>query len=315
MDKKPELLVASKSIAEFQLLAEVGIDAFVVGDARFAQCVRGSFTEVDLEGAIILAHSLEKKIYLLVDSIMPNALLVEFATYLKGIKHFEFDAIRVADLGAYMLVKQIMPKMPVHFVDAMMLTNHYTVNYWANQGMMRARLAHELTYDEVLEIKKLASPEIEVLIQGAPLMFTSRRKLVDNYLVFKRTIGKNMTIAKDGNFLFDEERDLHYPIIENEHGTHIYGGNDVCMIDDLGNLLDAGIDALYIESFTYEIEELVKIVQLYKMAIDLVAVDLKKYSKVGTALYAEVEKLQSRLRRADRGFYYKPTMYKNRQVN
>jgi len=327
MNNKPELLVAPKNITELELLAEAGASAFVVGDARFALVVRGFFEGKALEEAVNLAHSLEKKIYLLVDAIYPNALLVELATYLHAVKHLPFDAIRVADLGAYLLIKQIMTTMPIQFVDAMMLTNHYTVNYWASKGMARARLAHELTLDEVLEIKKTAIPEIEILIQGAPLMFTSRRKLVDNYLDFQRTKGalhtlcKNVTIAKDGNFLFDEERDLYYPITQNEHGTHIFGGNDVCMVDALGELLAAGIDVLYIEGFAYQnstsgsstcgTEELIKIVQLYKVAIDLATVEPEKYTKVGMALYAEVEKLQSKLRRTDRGFYYKPTIYKN----
>ena len=307
----PELLVAPKDGAEMELLAEAGATAFVVGDVRFALVVRGSFQGDDLEVAINLAHSLKKKIYLLVDAIFPSALLAELEAYLNDIKHLPFDAIRVADLGAYMLIKQIMPEMSVHFVDAMMLTNYYTVNYWGSKGMDRVRLAHELTLDEVLEIKKAATPEIEVLIQGAPLMFTSRRKLVDNYLDFQRTSGKNITVAKDENFLFDKERDLYYPIIQNEHGTHIYGGNDVCMTGDLAELLAVGIDVLYIEGFTYKTEELVKIVQLYKMAIQLADVDPQKYSKVGRTLYAEVEKLQPELRRMDRGFYYKPTIYKN----
>ena len=210
-----------------------------------------------------------------------------------------------------MLTKQIRPKMPIQFVDAMMLTNYYTVNYWTSKGMTRARLAHELTLDEILEIKNRVTCEIEVLIHGAPLMFTSRRKLIGNYLDFQHAMGKDVTISKDENFLYDGERDLYYPITQNEHGTHIYGGNDVCMIDALPPILNAGIDALYIESFTYETESLVKLIQLYKMAIDLVAVDLEKYTKVERTLQAEVEKLQHELRRIDRGFYYKPTIYKN----
>ena len=311
MNKAPELLVAPKDMAELQLLAEAGASAFVVGDPRFALIVRGSFQGEGLEEAVNLAHTLEKKIYLLIDAIFPNALLATLDVYLRAVKHLPFDAIRVADLGAYLLIKQVMPKMPVQFVDAMMLTNHYTVNYWADKGMTRARLAHELTLDEIVEIKKSAIPEIEVLIQGAPLMFTSRRKLVDNYLDFQRTMGKDVTVAEGGNFLFDEERTLYYPIIENEHGTHIYGGNDVCMIDELAELLAVGIDVLYIEGLTYGTEKLVKVVQLYKTATQLATVEPKKYAKVGMVLYTEVEKLRQKLRQTDRGFYYKPTIYKN----
>jgi len=311
MNKQPELVVAPNSVAEIRVLADAGVCAFVVGDERFALAQRGSFQGKFLEEAVNLICLLGKKVYLLVDAIFPNGLLSELEIYLQEIKHLPFDAIRVADLGAYLLVKQIMPNLPIQFVDAMMLTNHYTVNYWARKGMARVRLAHELTLDEVLEIKKHATCEIEILIQGAPLMFTSRRKLVDNYLDFQRTMGKKVKAASGTNFLFDEERNLYYPITQNEHGTHIYSGNDVCMIDALTELLAVGIDALYIEGFTYKIDELVSLSRLYKMAIHLIAVDPEKYSKVGRALYIEVEKLQQELRQTDRGFYYKPTIYKN----
>ena len=314
MKKQPELLVSPKSVAEISLLAEAGASAFVIGDERFALDVRASFKGRVLEEAIDLAHSLDKRIYLLADAIFPNALLLQFATYLQEVKSLPVpvNGIRVADLGAYMLVKQIMPKMPIHLVDAMMLTNYYTVNYWASKGMNRVRLAHELTLDEVLEIKNRAKCEIEILIQGAPLMFTSRRRLIDNYLDFQRTIGKDVTLLEDENFLFDKERDLYYPITQNKHGTHIYGGNDVCMVDDLAELLAAEIDVLYIEGKMYDdTESLAQVIKLYKMAIELAAVDLEKYLKIGMVLYNKVENLQQKFRQTDRGFYYKPTIYKN----
>jgi len=308
---KPELLINPKSQEEMALLAAAGASAFVIGDARFATLVRGSFEEKELEEAVNFAKTLEKKVYLLIDAIFPNALLAQLEVYLHEIKELSFDGVRVADLGASLLVKQLMPKTPIHFVDAMMLTNHFTVNYWAKKGMARAKLAHELTLAEVLDIKKEATSEIEILIQGVPLMFTSRRTLIENYLEFQRIAGKNVTLTEDSHALFDQERDLYYPIIENQHGTHIYGGSDVCMIDDLTELLAVGIDVFYIESFTYPTEKLVALLKLYHMALDLAMDDPDKYRKVGPALYAEADKLQSENRRLDRGFYYKPTIYKN----
>jgi len=186
MIKKTELLVAPKQLAEIELLAVAGADAFVVGDARFALCGHSSVQESHLLEAISSAHARRKRLYLLADALMPNALLTEFAVYLQQVKHLPFDGIRVADIGAYWLVREIIPTVAVHLVDAMMLTNYETVNYWATKGVKRVRLAHELTYDEVLAIKSAATPEVEVLIQGAPLMFTSRRQLLNNYLTYQR---------------------------------------------------------------------------------------------------------------------------------
>jgi len=311
---KPEILVAPKDISEIKSLAEVGATAFVIGDERFALCLRGNFLALALEQAVGFIHDLGKKVYLLVDAIFPNALLIEFEDFLRSIVDIPFDGIRIADLGVMMKVREILPAIPLHFVDAMMLTNSFTVNYWANRGVNRVKLAHELTLDEVLAIKAQTNCQIEILVQGAPLMFTSRRKLIDNYLDFQRRFSsKDITIKTDDNHLFDAERNLYYPLVENEHGTHIYGGNDVCMIDDLGRLAHAGIDTLYIESFTYtKTEDLAEVIKLYKMAIDLLSVEPEKYLKAGAALYAEVVKHQGATRQTDRGFYYKPTIYKNK---
>jgi len=311
MNKKPEILVTPKDLAEIKLLAEAGADAFVVGSEKFMICGRGYFDDTEIEGAVELAHRLDKKIYLAVDAIFPNDLLEELATYLQIVEKIKFDGIRYADLGAYMLIKEAIPDIPLHFVDQMMLTNYETVNYWSDRGIHRIRIAPELTLEEILEIKARASCEVEILIQGASMMFTSRRKLVENYLDFQKSVGKGVEISKNENTLYDPERELYYPILENTHGTHIFSGADICMIDDLKELLVAGIDVLYIEGFTYDSENLIKLMMLYKMAIELAVVDPEKYLKVGMALYGEASKLQGKNRKIDRGFYYKPTIYKN----
>lgn len=313
MSYSPEILVVPKRIAEIPVLAAAGATAFVIGDTRFALGISRSFTQAELEQAVQIAHELNAKIYLLIDAIFPNALLAELRTFLQTINHITFDGVRVADLGAMMLVKDLLPHVPIHFVDMMMLTNHFTVNYWAQRGVNRVRLAHELTLDEVLAIKQETQCEVEILIQGAPLMFTSRRKLIENYLEFQQRFGQQIMLAPAGNYLYDADRNYYYPIIENDHGTHIYGGNDVCMIDALVEIATAQIDVLYFESFTYDkLDDLVAVLNLYKMAINLLTVEPEKYQNVGAVLYAEVEKLQGTNRLSDRGFYYKPTIYKNK---
>lgn len=311
MNKKPEILVAPKDIAEMKLLAEAGADAFIVGTEKFMIYGRGYFSDTDLAKVAALAHQLDKKVYLTIDAIFPNDLLEELAIFLQKVKPMQFDGIRYADLGVYMLIKEVLPDMPLHFVDQMMLTNYETLNYWAKRGLQRLRIAPELTLEEVLEIKSKAACEVEVLIQGASMMFTSRRKLIENYLDYQESVGKGVIISKDQNTLYDPDRKLFYPIIENTHGTHIFSGNDICMIDEMSELLTVGIDAMYIEGFTCDSEKLVQMVKLYKMAADLAVVEPDKYLKIGAALYVEASKLLGENRVMDRGFYYKPTIYKN----
>jgi len=310
--KKPELIVPARDMETISRLIKAGVDGMIVGDARFILCGLGSFTKESLQEAINLGHGHGKKVYFLVDAIMPNALLDEFHHYLQEIKHLPFDGMRVSDLGAYRLIRQVLPEMKLHLVDGMMLTNYETINYWADRGIHRARLAHELTLDEVVDIKKSTKAEIEVLIHGAPLMFTSRRQLVENYLTFQKQLGKQVTVTEGGQHLYDAERDFYYPIACNPHGTHIYGGSDACMVDDLDALVQVGVDAFYLDNFTYEEEAFIKIVELYRVSIDLVLNDPDRYEQVKRALYMEAERWQSPNRPFDRGFYYKPTIYKNK---
>jgi len=313
MNNRPKILVAPTDVQELTMLAQGGVDGFIVGSRAFTICSRGYFELNELKEAVTVAHQLNKKIYLTVDAIFPNDLLEKLTEYLEEIKELPFDGIRYSDLGVYMLLKEKLPHIPQHFVDQMMLTNYETVNYWANRGVSHVRLAPELTLEEILEIKTKATPTVEILVHGASMMFTSRRKLVENYLDFQQRIGKGVQLGSDGLHLYDPERDLYYPIIENDHGTHIFSGNDVCMVDDLAKLMTVGIDVFYIEGFTYDTEGLKGLVKLYNMAIDLALTDPEKYEKAGIVLYQEAEKLKEANRRMDRGFYYKPTIYKNQQ--
>lgn len=309
---KPELVVAPKDLGELKVLAESGADAFIIGSSKLMMCGRGSFEREAVAAAVKLAHGLGKKVYLTMDAIMPNQLLGEAELYLNEVKHLKFDGVRYGDLGVYLLLRAIVPQMPLHFVDQMMLTNYKTINYWFKRGVGRVKLAPELTLDEVIEIKKEITGEAEILIHGAQLMFTSRRRLVENYFNFQKRMGQKIEMAPHGNCLWDAERERYYPIVENTHGTHIFSGNDVCMIDELQVLIEAGIEAFYLEGFVYETKTFVEMVALYRLALDLAVHDKKRYRQISPAMYAEVEKQQQGLRPLDRGFYYKPTIYKNK---
>jgi len=307
--KKPELLVTPKNSEEIKTLLNAGADAFILGNAEFQSRGRGDFSFQDMAEGARMIHEQGKKVYLAIDAIMDNDMVNKLRASLKDFCELKIDAIRVADLGAYMIVREMMPGTDVHFSDAMMLTNHVTANYWINKGATRTTLAPEITLEDVLQIKKEATGEVEILIHGASFMFTSRRRLIENYLTFQKEFGKEITLVESGNMLYDEERHLYYPIWENKHGTHILSGSDVCMIDDLSELIDVGVDSFRIDSIA-DGEHLEKLVSFYKVAVDLCISDRSKYEKARSVLHQEVAKLQMKNRPLDKGFYYKPTIYK-----
>ena len=306
---KPELLVTPKNLDEIERLLAAGADAFILGNGDFQSRGRGDFSFEEMAKGARIIRAQHKKAYIAIDAIMDNNMINKLRASLKDFSNLDVDAVRVADLGAYMLVCEMLPDVPIHFSDAMMLTNYFTANYWIGKGAMRTTLAPEITLDNVLKIKKEAQGEVEVLIHGACFMFTSRRRLIENYLAFQKALGKDVTLSESGNTLYDEERRLHYPIWENEHGTHIFSGTDVCMIDELAELIDAGVDSFRIDSIG-NTEQLGKLVSLYRWAIDLCQDDRPRYQKVTSVLYDEACKLQPKHRPLDKGFYYKPTIYK-----
>ena len=308
----PELVVSPRNLDELRMLIDAGADAFVLGSSKFVNFSRGSFYGDSLSLAVDVVRAAGRKVYLSIEAIMSNDLIDDLRVYLESVRHLDFDGVRVVDPGAFLLVRELMSNVSVHFTDSMMLVNYFTANYWMGLGASRVKLASEIVLDDVLRIKGEASGGIEVLVHGASMMFTSRRKLVANYLDFLHEQGKDVTMTLDGNFLFDEERNLYYPILENEHGTHILSGSDVCMIDDLDGFVDAGIDAFYVDGFVHDSDDFCRIVGLYRMAIDLLIRDRAEYDRVKSAIYNEIVKLQSDVRPLDSGFYYKPTIYKNK---
>ena len=192
----------------------------------------------------------------------------------------------------------------------MTATNWFTANYWGKRGSNRAVLARELSMDEVIEIKENAEVAIEVQVHGMTCMFQSKRSLIGNYFLYQdkameienRTSQKNM-------FLHDKERHNKYPIFEDANGTHIFSPNDMCMIDELGELIDAGIDSFKIDGVLQEATYVTKVTNLYRQAIDAYMESSAVYDEIKSDLLTEIEEMQPELRPLDTGFFFKETVY------
>lgn len=310
--KKPELVVTPHHFDEIEPLIEAGADAFIIGDEKFGLRLAGYFNKDELYEAVQLIKGHHKKVYVAINAIMTNALLKELRIYLEELKKWEIDALRFSDPGAYMLAREIMPHMTLHWSSETLGTNYFTVNYWYDRGVNRTILAPEIMKHSVIETKDHAKGEIEILVHGAICMFQSRRHLVGNYLKFQGQIVEKVQSREQGLQLFDPERQLYYPVFEDGQGTHIFNGSDVCMIDDLAEFIEAGVDALRVDGILKSREYLLSVTQAYRFAIDLFCEDPAKYNQVGRALYKKMEEIQPVSRLLDRGFFYKPSIYKNK---
>lgn len=308
--KKPELLVTPTSVEDILPLIDAGADAFVVGEQRYGLRLAGEFLREDMQKAIELAHSANKKVYVAVNAIFHNEKVDELEDYVAFLKEVKADAIIFGDPAVLMAVRAAAPDMPLHWNTETTVTNWYTANYWGRRGSVRAVAARELSMDELIEMKENAEVQIEVQVQGMTCMFQSKRSLLGNYFEYQ---GKALEIEnrkqQKNMFLHDNERNNKYPIFEDENGTHIMSPNDVCIIDELQEMVEAGIDSFKIDGVLKTPEYIIEVTKLYRKAIDLCAKDPDKYEEVKEGLLAKIEELQPEDRKLDTGFFFKETVY------
>ncbi|MED3624498.1 peptidase U32 family protein [Neobacillus thermocopriae] len=308
--KKTELLVTPISVDDIVPLADAGADAFVVGEQRYGLRLAGEFNREQVKKAIELAHSKGKKVYVAMNAIFHNDKVDELNDYIQFVSDAKADAIIFGDPAVLMAVRETEPKMKLHWSTETTGTNWYTCNYWGRKGAKRAVLAREINMDAILEIKEKAEVEIEVQVHGMSCMFQSKRSLLGNYFEYQ---GKVMEIEKGKEqknmFLHDKERDNKYPIFEDENGTHIMSPNDICIIDELQDMLEAGVDSFKIDGILKSPEYILEVTKLYRKAIDLYYENPDLYEDQKDELLAAIEKIQPPNRPLDTGFFFKETVY------
>lgn len=308
--KKPELLVTPLSVEDILPLIDAGADAFVVGEQRYGLRLAGEFGRENVKKVIELAHSKGKKVYVAMNAIFHNEKVDELGEYLKFVSEAGADAVIFGDPAVLMAAKEAAPDMKLHWSTETTGTNWYSCNYWGRKGAKRAVLAREINMDAIVEIKEHAEVEIEVQVHGMTCMFQSKRSLIGNYFEYQ---GKALEIenrkAEKNMFLHDKDRSNKYPIFEDENGTHIMSPNDVCIIDELQDMLDAGVDSLKIDGILKSSDYILEVTKAYRQAIDLYFEDPELYEDKKDDLLAHLEEIQPPNRSLDTGFYFKETVY------
>ena len=308
--KKPELLVTPKSVEDIQALCEAGADAFVIGEEQFGLRLAGEFNREQMDMAVKIAHANGKKVYAAMNAIFHNDRIDAAYDYMKFLNEIKVDAIVYGDPAILMIAKEVAPSMALHWNTETTGTNWYTCNYWGRKGAKRAVLSREISMDEVIEIKENAEVEVEIQVHGMNCMFQSKRSLLGNYYLYQ---GKAMPIEnrqqKDNMFLHDKERQNKYPIFEDVNGTHIMSPADICMIDELRDFIDAGVDTFKIDGILKSSSYILEMTKLYRSAIDSCCADPDAYEDEKTELFMAVKELQPKNRPLDTGFFFKETVY------
>ncbi|MDQ0254287.1 putative protease [Evansella vedderi] len=307
---KPELLVTPTSVAHIDDVIDAGATAVIVGEETFGLRLAGEFSRDHIKETVYKAHGKGVKVYVAVNGIFHNDRLSDLPDYLKYLDDIGVDAVVFGDPAVLMVAREFAPNMKLHWNTETTATNWYTANYWGRKGAKRAVLARELNMDAIVEIKENAEVEIEVQVHGMTCMFQSKRTLIGNYMEFQ---GKDLKVegrSKDRTLiLHDPERDAKYPIWEDKNGTHIMSPKDICIIDELEEMLDAGIDSFKIDGILKSSDYITKITKLYREAIDLYLEDPEAYTDKKDDFVEEVRAIQPRNRDIDTGFFFKETVY------
>ncbi len=309
MSNKPELLVTASSMEELYRLAGAGADAFLIGEGRFGMRLPGDFTLEEIAAACTYSHKQGKRVYVAVNNLMTNDLLTELPAYIESLRDAGVDGIEFGDPAVLTTVRELAPAMRLHWNAEMTSTNSSTANYWGRKGATRVVLARELNMDEITGMPDKLEVEAQVQVHGMTNIYHSKRSLVQSYMAHQgRPVDGDLGLTR-GLFLIEaERRDEKFPIYEDQNGTHIMSSEDICILEDLHLLMEAGIHSFKIEGILKSIVYNEAAVRAYRTAIDAYAANPDDY-EFDEAWLEELRQLQDPERELSFGFFYKEQVY------
>ena len=250
--RKPELLCPAGDWERLKLAIAYGADAVYLAGTSFGmRSFAGNFTPEELPKAIAYAHTHGVKAHVTVNTMPRNEEASALPAYLEQLDNAGADALILADLGAFTLAGRYAPNCERHISTQQSIGNYACAQSWYDLGAKRVVLARELSLKEIREIREKVSPELELetFCHGAMCVSYSGRCLLSNYMTGRDSNrGACAQPCRYQYALMEEKRPGEYfPVFEDEKGTYIMNSRDMCMIDHLDDLMDAGVDCLKIE--------------------------------------------------------------------
>ena len=250
--KKPELLAPAGDWEKLQMAVLYGADAVYLAGTSFGmRSFAGNFSDEELPRAVDFAHRHGVKVHATVNTMPRSGEVDRLPEHLEKLNDAGVDALILADLGAFTLAGKYAPRCQRHISTQQSIANYACAQAWFDLGAQRVVLARELGMDEIREIRRRVDPalELEAFVHGAMCVSYSGRCLLSNYMTGRDSNrGACAQPCRYQYALMEEKRPGEYfPVFEDEKGTYIMNSRDMCMIDHLDDLMDAGVDCLKIE--------------------------------------------------------------------
>ena len=252
MRKKPEILAPAGDMERLQMAVLYGADAVYLAGTDFGmRAFAGNFTQEELRQAVRFAHSHGVRTYCTINTMPRNDEVSRLPDHLELLNDVGVDAVIAADLGAFTLAGKHAPNCRRHVSTQASVCNYETARAWYDLGTSRVVLARELSLEEIRTIREKipAELELETFVHGAMCVSYSGRCLLSNYMTGRdASRGACAQPCRYQYALMEEKRPGEYfPIEEDAQGSYILNSRDMCMIDHLDDLMDAGLDSLKIE--------------------------------------------------------------------
>ncbi len=274
--KKLELLAPAGDMERLRMAVLYGADAVYLAGTSFGmRSFAGNFSPEELPKAVAWAHSHGVRVHVTVNTMPRNKEASRLPAYLEQLQEAGVDALIVADLGAFTMAGQYAPRCERHISTQASIANYACAAAWYDLGAKRVILARELSLDEIREIREKVPSELELeaFVHGAMCVSYSGRCLLSNYMTGRDSNrGACAQPCRYQYYLMEEKRPGEYfPVFEDEKGTYIMNSRDMCMIDHVGELMDAGLNSLKIEGRAKSAYYAAIVTGAYRHVIDDVA--------------------------------------------
>ncbi len=305
--RKLELLIPASNLEVLKVAVMYGADAVYIGGEAFGLRAKAkNFSLEDMKEGIEFAHARDCKVYVTANILAHNYDLDGARQYFEELKEVGPDALIISDPGMFTIAKEVWPEVDIHISTQANNTNYMTYQFWWKQGATRVVSARELSLKEIKEIREHIPYEMEIesFMHGAMCISYSGRCLLSSFMAGRDANRGECTHPCRWKYsVVEEQRPGEYmPVYENERGTYIFNSKDLCMIEHIPEMLDAGIDSFKIEGRMKTALYVATVARTYGLAIDEFLQDPELYKSRIPFYKSEISKCT--YRQYTTGFFF-----------
>ena len=303
----PELLIPASCLEVLKIAVLYGADAVYIGGEAFGLRAKAkNFSLEDMKEGIEFAHVHGVKVYVTANILAHNDDLAGVRAYFEELKEIKPDALIISDPAVFTIAKEVVPEIEIHISTQANNTNYGTFLFWHQLGAKRVVTARELSLAEIKEIREHIphSMEIESFVHGAMCISYSGRCLLSSFMAGRDANRGACTHPCRWKYsVVEESRPGEYmPVYENERGTYIFNSKDLCMIEHIPDLMEAGIDSLKVEGRMKTALYVATVARTYRKALDDLACSMERYQQNMEGYKEEIGKCTTR--KFTTGFFY-----------